>query len=47
MKAAKVALIAAGASAVICAGYFAALTALLIRAHNEDDEDIEEVRQVI
>ena len=47
MKAAKIALIAAGTSALVCAGYFAALTALLVRAHNEDDEDIEEVRQVI
>ena len=44
MKVAKVALIAVGASALICAGYFAVLTALLVRAHNEDDEDVEEVR---
>ena len=47
MKAVKVALITAGASALVCAGYFAVLTALLVRAHNKEAEDIEEVRQVI
>jgi hypothetical protein len=44
MKLMKVALITAGACAVVYAGYLATLTALLVKAHNED---IEEVRHVI
>lgn len=49
MKPINVALIAAGTSAAICVGYFATLTALLVKAFNEgnEEEDVEEVRQVI
>jgi hypothetical protein len=47
MKLMKVALIAAGASAAACVGYFATLTAILVKIHNEGNEDVEEVRQVI
>ena len=49
MKPINVALIAAGTSAAVCVGYFAALTAMLVKALNEDNEDneVEEVRQVI
>ena len=46
MKLMKVALITAGACAVVYAGYIATLTALLVKAHNEDNE-VEEVRHVI
>jgi hypothetical protein len=44
MKLMKVALITAGVCAVAYAGYIATLAALLVKAHNED---VEEVRQVI
>ena len=47
MKLINVALIAAGTSAAICVGYFTTLTALLVKALNEGNEDVEEVRQVI
>ena len=46
MKLMKVALIIAGACAVIYAGYIATLAALLVKAHNEDNE-VEKVRHVI
>lgn len=43
MKPIKVALIAAGTSAAVCVGYFATLTAMLVKIHNEGVEEGEEV----
>jgi hypothetical protein len=43
MKPINVALIAAGVSAAACVGYFATLTAILVKIHNEGIEEGEEV----
>jgi hypothetical protein len=48
MKLLNIMLIAVGTGVAISIGYFATITALLVKAFNEgNEEDVEEVRQVI